>query len=70
MLMNPTILLCLAVVSAGFVYLDAHRQQIDHPFLWAGAVFLFWIAALPAYIWRRTKLQQTARSAPPAPSPN
>jgi hypothetical protein len=43
----------VALISAGFVFRDARRQNIPRPLAWAGAVLLFWIVALPCYLWQR-----------------
>ncbi|HQT46158.1 MAG TPA: hypothetical protein PLY97_02955 [Acidocella sp.] len=43
----------LAVVSALLVYWDARLRGEAYPLGWAGAVFLFWIVALPVYLVRR-----------------
>jgi len=45
----------LALISAGFVYRDAKRQRLPRPLAWAGAVLIFWIVALPCYLWQRSR---------------
>ncbi|OYV25690.1 MAG: hypothetical protein B7X08_04595 [Acidocella sp. 20-63-7] len=49
----PGTLIMLAVVSALLVYWDARLRGEAYPLGWAGAVFLFWIVALPVYLVRR-----------------
>jgi len=51
----------LALVSAGFVYRDAKRQRLPRPLAWAGAVLIFWIVALPCYLWQRRNYKAPAR---------
>lgn len=43
----------VALISAGFVFRDAKRQNMPRPLAWTGAVLIFWIAALPCYLWQR-----------------
>jgi len=51
----------LALVSAGFVYRDAKRSRLPRPLAWAGAVLIFWIVALPCYLWQRRNYKPPAR---------
>ena len=51
----------LALVSAGFVYRDAKRQRLPRPLAWAGVVLIFWIVALPCYLWQRRNAKAPAR---------
>jgi hypothetical protein len=53
--MHPTSLQFLVgfLIAAGAgtaVFFHAERHKIEHPSLWASAVFLFLIVALPLYI--------------------
>ncbi|MDD2794705.1 hypothetical protein [Acidocella sp.] len=43
----------IALVSAVLVHRDAKRRSAARPLAWALAVLLFWIVALPAYLWQR-----------------
>jgi hypothetical protein len=52
--MDTAILDVLALASAALVFRDARRHAVRVPVLWAAAVLLFWIVALPAYIWCRS----------------
>jgi len=51
----------VALISAGFVYRDATRQRLPRPLAWAGAVLIFWIVALPCYLWQRHRHKPPAR---------
>jgi hypothetical protein len=56
--MLSSILFWIALISAVLVYRDARRRWLNYPLCWAGAVFGFWIVALPVYVWIRKKGRQ------------
>jgi len=58
---NPTVLIIVALLSAAGVLRDARRHAVPAPFLWTTAVFLFWIVALPAYVWRTRHAKESRK---------
>jgi hypothetical protein len=53
----------IIILSGVFVYLDARSIGTDHPLLLGVLTILFWIIALPVYLWMRRGTYERAVSA-------
>lgn len=54
--MSHETIIAIALGSAMMVFWNARREGEASALGWAGAVFLFWIVALPVYLGRRVVL--------------
>jgi hypothetical protein len=51
--MSHGMIFAIALGSALMVFWNSRRRGEAYALVWAGAVFLFWIVALPVYLGRR-----------------